>query len=162
MQIKRLTRDDFLRVSVLIKNVRETIENKYFFMEVKDVELEQMLVRGTVFGAFRRGELVGISALELDEFPHPVRDDFGVSKSQIGEIMLMAVREQNRGRGVVSCINNELIKCAKSLGAKAVGISVHPENFAAIKSFLGLGKVQFLGFESKSLNEQNIIYGVKI
>lgn len=162
MEIRLLNRNDFLRVSVLFKNIRETLSKPGHFKTLSPEMLEDYLVNGIFYGAFKRGELVGVSGLELDKFPYETRDDFGIKQENIGEIMFMAVRQDNRGKGIITKINNELIKKAKALGAKAVGISVHPDNMPAIKAFCRLGKIEFVGFNDHSYDEPNVVYCVKI
>ena len=147
---------------MLLGLIRNGLKKEGFLRAITDEELEDALLSGTMYGAFKKGELIGVSALELDNFPYDVRSEFGVPKTMIGEIMCMAVREEYRGKGVANKINNCLIKNAKNLGAKAVGVSVHPENFAAIQSLKALGSLEFIGFDNRSYNEPNIVYAFKI
>ena len=116
MEIRKLTRNDFLRARVLLNNVLGGLENPNFLQDIKDENLENMLLSGTMFGAFKKGELVGISALELDECPYEIRYKSESERLFIGEIMFMVVKIENRGKGIINKINNVLIEQAKNLG----------------------------------------------
>ena len=79
-----------------------------------------------------------------------------------GELKLMAVKNDYRGRGVMFKIAEDLIKKAKELGFGGVCVSVHPSNLSCVRAFSKLGEVDFLAFDNKNLSHPYIVYGTKI
>ena len=159
-KIRPLNRSDFASVSLLISDMKENIKNQDFFVKISDEALEDYLVSGVFYGAFKHDELIGVAGLELDECPYMLRGEYKAIKW--GELMHMVVRSDYRGRGVISQLCIPLIEKAKELGYGGVCASMHPANLSCVRAFAKLGDVLFIAFDNKNLNHPYIVYGVKI
>ena len=160
VRIRPLNRSDFAEVMLLIKDMQENIRSEDFFVKLSDAQIEDYLVSGVFYGAFKHGYLVGIAGLELDACPFDLRDD--AKNVSWGELMHMIVKSDYRGRGIIQSLCVSLIEKAKDLGFNGVCASMHPANLSCIRAFAKLGDVKFLAFDNKNLNHPYIVYGVKI
>lgn len=160
VKIRPLNRSDFAEVVLMIKDMQENIKSEDFFVKMKDAEIEDYLVNGVFYGAFKHGVLVGIAGLELDACPFDLRDD---AKSVMwGELMHMIVKNDYRGRGIMQSLCTSLIEKAKELGFGGVCASIHPANLSCIRAFAKLGDIKFLAFDNKNLKHPYVVYGVRI
>lgn len=163
MEIRKLLSDDIGGVINLYNNVRETIDNKFWFSEISGTTYTDLVTSGCLYGAFNeKNELVGVSALLLDGINYDIGDEFTRLDLKLGELGFFMVRDDCRGMGVLNQINMQLMEIAKEFGVNALCSRIHPTNFAAIRAFNKLGKLEFVSFYRAKKDYPRVVYGVRI
>ena len=163
MEIRKLLSDDIGGVIDLYNNVRETIDNKYWFSEVQGTTYTDLVTSGCLYGAFNeQNELVAVSALLLDGINYDISEEFLRLDLRLGELGFFMVNDKYRGKGVLNEINMHLMKIAKEFGVNALCARIHPTNFPCIKAFGKLGKLEFVSFYQAKKNYPRVVYGIRI
>lgn len=167
MIIRELISSDETDLSILIEKIESSLINKDYWLPINDTSRLHFLdKRWTRFyGAFERGELVGASALFLNQH------EFGESLAQlaaatlasdevaeIGRSMILPIY---RGKNLLFDINRYVVDEAKRLGKKYVIATIHPDNIPSRKSFEKLGMKMILTY-TKGCGYVRDIYLMKL
>lgn len=142
MIIKKIDKSDKMKLEKLIHRIESNLESEKWWLPIKETAREHFFDdKWTCFyGAYDNDELVGASALFINEYEYKESLlHIGEISGSIAEIGRCMVAPEYRGKNLLVAINIELIEVARKYKINNILATIHPENLASKKSFKKIG-----------------------
>lgn len=142
MDIRRLNKEDNESLKKLIDVIETHVVNPQWWLPIKQEAYDNFLNPDwTIFlGAFVDNDLIGASALFLNEFEYGESlTAVGKQLAPIAEIGRCMVHPKYRKQNIMLLLNRELYEIAKKMGIKTLIATAHPDNLASNCSLQTLG-----------------------